>query len=236
MYQRSAEFYDRLYHFKDYASASRQLVELIDRSFPAARTLLDVACGTGRHLEHLRARFGVEGLDINPTLLATARRRCPDVAFHLGDMTDFDLGRTFDVVTCLFSAIAYVKTAENLFRAVARLAAHSVPGGMVIVEPFFSPERFWVNHLVLNVSDEPDLKIAWMYTTEREGALGRIDVHHLVGRRSGVEHFRELHEFGLFTDAEYEQAFIRAGLTPSYDPTGPFGRGIYIARKAPVPV
>ena len=41
-------------------------------------------------------------------------------------MIDFDLDRAFDVVTCLFSAIAYVRTAENLFRAVARLAAHSV--------------------------------------------------------------------------------------------------------------
>jgi SAM-dependent methyltransferase len=235
VFTRSAEFYDQLYHFKDYAAASRQLEDLIRQLLPAARTLLDVACGTGRHLEHLRARFEVEGLDINPTLLATAQRRCPDVPFHLGDMIDFDLGRAFDVVTCLFSAIAYVRTAENLFRAVARLAAHTSAGGMVIVEPFFSPEGFWVDHLVLNVSDQPDQKIAWMYKTERVGTLGRIDVHHLVGNCNGVEHFSELHEFGLFTDQEYEQAFARAGLTSTYDPEGFFGRGLYVARKPPVP-
>jgi ubiquinone/menaquinone biosynthesis C-methylase UbiE len=232
MYRRSAEFYDQLYHFKDYASASRQLIELIDRSFPGARTLLDVACGTGRHLEHLQTRFEVEGLDINPTLLATARHRCPTVSFHLGDMIDFDLGRTFDVVTCLFSAIAYVKTGENLSRAIGRLAAHTAPGGLVIVEPFFTPEQYWVDHLVLNVSDDADLKIAWMYKTEKEGAVGRIEVHHLVGSRTGVEYFRELHEFGLFKSEEYEAAFERAALRPAYDPVGLFGRGMYVARKS----
>ena len=33
-------------------------------------------------------------------------------------MTAFDLGKTFDLVTCLFSSIGYVKTLENLARAV----------------------------------------------------------------------------------------------------------------------
>src|SRR5918998_228728 len=119
MYTQSARFYDALYRFKDYAAASGQLVSLLQQRNPNAETLLDVACGTGKHLENLRDQYQVEGLDLNPEMLEIARRRCPDVSFHQGDMANFNLGRTFDVVTCLFSAIGYVKTLDNLQRAVA---------------------------------------------------------------------------------------------------------------------
>jgi len=58
-------------------------------------------------LEYLRNHYEVEGLDISQELLTIAGQRNPGVPLHLGDMTNFDLGRAFDVVTCLFSAIAY---------------------------------------------------------------------------------------------------------------------------------
>src|SRR5262245_5760329 len=131
MYRRSAKYYDHLYHFKDYLLASDQLQAWIQRVMPGAQTLLDVACGTGKHLEHLRSTYRAEGLDINPDLLEIARARCPDVVFHEGDMAAFDLGRTFDVVTCLFSAIAYVKTADRMASTIACLARHTAPGGVV---------------------------------------------------------------------------------------------------------
>jgi SAM-dependent methyltransferase len=93
--------------------------------------LLDVACGTGRHLEYLRERYDVEGLDISLELLAIARQRLPGIRLHHGDMTAFDLGKTFDLVTCLFSAIGYVKTLENLRRAVGCMARHLKAGGLL---------------------------------------------------------------------------------------------------------
>ena len=54
------------------------------------------ACGTGRHLEYLRDRYDVEGLDISLELLTIARQRLPGIRLHHGDMTAFDLGKTFD--------------------------------------------------------------------------------------------------------------------------------------------
>src|SRR4051812_47649865 len=131
MYTKSAKFYDQLYDFKDYGAAVEELREYLQRLLPNAKTLLDVACGTGRHLEHLGRHFQVEGLDINEQFVGMARRRCPGATFHQLDMTAFDLGRTFDVVTCLFSAVAYVKSVENLRYTVANLARHANPGGIV---------------------------------------------------------------------------------------------------------
>ena len=231
MFARSARFYDSLYGFKDYARASEQFLRLIQERHPAASDLLDVACGTGRHLEHFRARFAAPGLDLNPELLAMAHQRCPDVKFHLGDMTDFALGSAFDVVTCLFSAIAYVRSVDNLFRAVAAMARHLRRRGLLLVEPWFTPETYWTDRLTANLVDEPDFKVSWMYVSRVEGRLSVLDIHYQVGTPSGIEQFRERHEMGLFTDAEYRQAFADAGLVVSADPSALFGRALYVGVK-----
>lgn len=228
MFTKSARFYDALYHFKDYAAASRQLHALIQRTNPGAKTLLDVGCGTGKHLECLRGDYQVEGLDINPELLKIARRRCPEVPCHEGDMISFRLGRTYDVVTCMFSSIGYVKRISNMEKAVDSMAHHLSPGGMLVVEPWFSPETYWVGRITANFVDEPELKIAWMYTSEVEDRISILDINYLVGTPQGVDYFMERHELGLFTHEEYREAFRKAGLEVSYDPKGLFGRGMYI--------
>ena len=227
VYTQSVRFYDALYHFKDYSAACRQLRVLIQAHNPDARTLLDVACGTGKHLEHLRRHYQVEGLDINPDLLRVARERCPEVPLHVGNMINFSLDRTYDVVTCLFSSIGYVKVVENLDNAIASMAFHLRSGGLLIVEPWFTPKTYWVGKITANFVDEADLKIAWMYISEIADRISFSDIHYLVGTPEGVEHFTERHEMGLFTHDEYVGAFEKAGLTVEYDPKGLFGRGMY---------
>lgn len=231
MFTRSAEFYDTLYHFKDYAAAVEKLRMLIQQACPHASSLLDVACGTGKHVEYLRNYYSVEGLDLNAELLALARQRCPGITFHQGDMTNFRLGHTFDVVTCLFSSIGYVKTLDNLGKAVANMAHHLTPGGMLVVEPWFTPENYWRDRVTLNHVDQPELKIAWMYVSEAEGPVSIADIHYLVGTPKGVDHFVERHELGLFTHAEYLGAFRECNLEVQHDPTGLFGRGMYLGFK-----
>jgi SAM-dependent methyltransferase len=229
MFTSSASFYDALYRFKDYGAAVGYLERILDDQAPGAKRLLDVACGTGRHLELLRERYDVEGLDLNPALLEVARERCPGVAFHEADMADFSLEGRFDVVTCLFSSIAYVRTAERLRKAILCMRRHVNPGGVLVIEPWFAPETYWTGTITANHVDEPDLKIAWMYTSEREDLLSVLDMHYLVGRPAGIETLRERHELGLFTGEQHMEAFRDAGLEARHDPAGPFGRGVYVA-------
>src|SRR5689334_16795469 len=125
MYSRSHSYYDRIYARYDHAAFAPIVHGIIQqRAKRPATTLLDVACGTGLDLSHLREHYRVEGVDLDPRMLEIARNRLPDVPLHVGDMTDFDLGRTFDVVTCLGSAIGAVRTPERLNSAIACMARH----------------------------------------------------------------------------------------------------------------
>ena len=233
MFDRSADIYDAVYSFKDYAAEADRLHELIEERTADAATLLDVACGTGKHLELLARWYEVEGLDLNEEFLAIARNRLGDRArVRLGDMTAFDLGRTFDAVTCLFSSIGYTRTEERLDAAIAAMAHHLAPGGTLVVEPWHLPENWIPNRPHLLTVDEPDLKIARMSATGREGHLAILEFDYLVGTPEGTRHFTERHEAALFTDEQYRRAFERAGLEVERDEQGLTGRGLYLGRHA----
>jgi hypothetical protein len=69
-----------------------------------------------------------------------------------------------------------------------------------------------------------------MNRAERDGDISVIDFHYLVGTPERLEHFTEHHELGLFTDAQYRDAFAAAGLAVAHDHEGLMGRGLYLGR------
>lgn len=229
MFTKSEQFYDAVYSWKNYPEEARRLKVLIaGHKRSPGNALLDVACGTGGHVPYLRGEFAYEGLDLDPAMLAIARARYPEIPFHEGDMCDFALGRAFDVVTCLFASIAYAKTLPDLRQAIATMARHVRPGGVLIVEPFFGPEKWVVGRPSASFVDQPELKIARMSVAEREGNVAIMDFNYLVATPDGVEHFVERHEMGLYTDEEYRAAFTDAGLEVVHDAEGLMGRGVYV--------
>jgi SAM-dependent methyltransferase len=229
LFSRSARIYDAIYaSIRDYPREAAQLDELIQERRPGARTLLDVACGTAAHLEHLARGYEVAGLDLDPEMLAVARERLPNVRFHEFDMAEFDLGRQFDVVVCMSSSIGYVQTEERLRAAIASMARHLEPGGVVVVEPWIEPDRWQDGHLGSVFVDDPELKIARMNVSTSRDTTSIVEFHYLVATPGGVEHYTERHELGLFTVQQQLDAFRAAGLDVQHDPEGPMGRGLYV--------
>ena len=231
MFSKSAQLYDTIYQdrIKNYADEARKIHELVQSHLGSSgRRLLDVACGTGLHLYHLREFFDVEGLDLDQGMLVVASQRLPDTPLHHGNMLNFDLCRQFDIVTCLFSSIGYVKTLENLRQAVLVMTKHLKPGGMLVMEPWFTPEQWHPGRVSATFVDEPERKIVRMNVSCQKDRLSSFEFHYLVGTSQGVEHFTELHELGLFTHEEYLDAFRCAGLSVIHDPQGLDGRGLYI--------
>jgi SAM-dependent methyltransferase len=234
-FEHTAEVYDLLYAAagKDYGAEAADLHALIQSLRPGAATLLDVACGTGAHLAHLRRWYAVTGADIDPNMLAVARRRCPDLDLVEADMREMALSRRFDAVTCLFSSVAY---GDDLAGAVAALAAHVAPGGVLVVDGWIRPDR-WLDpappHPLMARSEDGSLAVSRMGASTTDGRRTRLDLQYLIGRTGApTEHVVERHDLTLYTDDEYRAAFAAAGLTVDVVP-GPFAERDRYAGVAP---
>ncbi len=111
------------------------------------------------------------------------------------------------------------------------MSDHLLPGGVLIVEPWFTPEQWKPGRVSALFVDQPDLKISRMNISEVEGNLSFFVFHYTVGTPQGIEYFTERHELGLFTHEEYLEAFRKAELEVIHDPEGLDGRGLYIGLK-----
>jgi SAM-dependent methyltransferase len=232
MFDQAPELYDLFYGAKDYAREAVRVRDLVRDRQPSAASLLDVACGTGAHLAHLQRWFKVEGVDIDDGLLAIAKDRLPGVPLHRGDMRTLELGTTFDAVTCLFSSIGYVQTVDGLHQAVASMARHLAPGGLLVIEPWLTPEALDPSYLGEPiVVARPGLRAVRMNGIRVEQRRSTLDLHYLVGRPGTVEHRVEEHVLGLFTDDEYRASLEAAGLAAEHDPEGLIGRGLWIGTR-----
>src|SRR5438105_11446179 len=216
VYDKSARIYDLLYTgtgIKDYATEAAELNQIITQACPAARTLLDVACGTGAHLIHLRQSYSVEGADVSPAMLDVAGRRLPGVPLHLADMRRLDLGRRFDAVTCLFSSIGYVTDPSELTSAVERMADHVGPGGVLILDGWVRPDE-WRDEFRgdPDIASDHETMVVRLAFSRRAGRITELEMHHLVRSESGIEYFTETHRLALTPTEEYVAAVENAGL------------------------
>jgi SAM-dependent methyltransferase len=208
MFDKSADIYDAIYSWKDYEAESNGVREAFERhARRPVRDVLDVGCGTGAHMTYLRRHYNIVGLDLDPGLLEIARAKLPMLTFHQGNMLDFDLGQRFDAAMCMFGAIAYTRTPELLNRAVSNIARHVRPGGVVVIEPWLRPDVYQGGTVHATYVDEPELKIARIVLSGREGDVALLDFHYLVGTPQNVRHFTERHETALFTREQMEAAF-----------------------------
>jgi ubiquinone/menaquinone biosynthesis C-methylase UbiE len=92
---------------------------------------LDAACGTGRFAEFLAARgHQVIGVDSSPDMLAHARRRVPEAAFHLAELDRLPLpDDAVDVIVCAL-ALVHVPRLQTVLTEFARVLR---PGGDLVI-------------------------------------------------------------------------------------------------------
>src|SRR5262245_11774731 len=131
--------YTKLDRFYDAAMGDRTetaayIRRLIRRYNPKARTLLELACGTGAILKILAESYDVAGLDISPQMLALARKKLPHVRFYRKDMVKFELATKFDVIICVFDSINHVLKFTDWQKIFRNAARHLEEGGLFLFD------------------------------------------------------------------------------------------------------
>jgi len=128
-----AERYDEAYE----ADAAAGLgvhgeADFVQRHGP--RTVLDAGCGTGRVARELARRgLDVAGVDLDPHMLAVARRKDPRIDWRVGDLASvhMDLGRTFEAVVLAGNVMIFLAPGDEA-AVLANMARHLTPDGLLI--------------------------------------------------------------------------------------------------------
>lgn len=212
-----AEILDLLYVHatgKDYGHEASELAMLVKQRHPRATDVLGVACGSGLHLTALRDYFGlVEGTETFEPMCRKARLRAAPSTIHHADARTLVLPRTFDAIVVLFSTIARARTLGELTDTVSNLARHLSSGGVLVVDPWYTPSDWNAKPLEYIVASTDDAIVIRASHVLRKGNVSTSRSTYLYGKIvSGIEVHHESHELTLFSYDEYQAAFEQAGL------------------------
>lgn len=210
-----AEFYDVVFlsRGKNWVAEAERLAGLVKDRNPGAASVLDVACGTGAHLEAFAGHFAhAEGVEPADAMRKLAESRPGVAAVHPGDMRDFAVGRAFDAVTCLGFAIGYMPEEVALNSAIAHMARQLTRGGVLVVEPWWSPGRFLDGYAGGHMIKEDGRRVISRVThSVRDGDKTRMTICFTIAGPDGLRQFSEVETQTLFTDEQYARAFELAG-------------------------
>lgn len=134
LYADLAGYYDRFCAEVDYI----EQCEFARRAFraftqTAGVDYLDVACGTGQHMQVMQQHgFTASGLDNSEAMLKQAAVRCPDATLYLSDMAALDQHAQFDLLTCFLYSLHYCHPTSAVAETLRRSFAALKPGGVLI--------------------------------------------------------------------------------------------------------
>jgi SAM-dependent methyltransferase len=129
-----ASNYDR--HFRDNLLFGYDL-RFLGEVLPARGRLLDLGCGTGRHLEHFaRAGWRAVGVDLSEPMLREAAAKLSAAGLraelYRADILDLSFlpAGCFHAAICMFSTLGMIREPELRQRAVCEAARRLAPGGV----------------------------------------------------------------------------------------------------------
>lgn len=163
-----AAYYDILYQDKDYAGESLFVADLIDGLMQKERKqirILDLACGTGRHaMELTKLGYRVEGSDLSKEMIDVAnmerKKGNYDIRYYTESFQTAErIGKKYDVVLSMFSAINYLTSYQDLSLALKNIHLLLDSGGIYIFD-------FWNGNAVIH--DYSATKVKRMAKDDKE--------------------------------------------------------------------
>ena len=234
LYREIAQYYDLLYHKKNYKDEVMKINDLIKKYKPNdGNKLLDIGCGTGNHISHLKEHYHCKGVDISENIINVAREKNDDIEFFIDDMTTFHFDHNFDIIISMFGTLGYCKSLKNLLITLNNLYNHLETGGLLIFEPWFSKSNFIDGMIFLTTYDGDEIKIARVSTSKKVKDISRIQMEYLIAKKGyAVVHYSDIHELGLFEKDDTLNIMKEIGFKAQYlDNLEGFNQGIYIGIK-----
>ena len=113
---------------------------------PKASRLLDVGCGTGRHLMSLAKRgYQMTGVDASPEMVAyvkeEASKASQQVAVSVDDLRHLAIKGRYDAAFCFMDTFRFLLTNEEILSHLRTVGGLLAPGGLYLTD-FWVPSRW----------------------------------------------------------------------------------------------
>jgi SAM-dependent methyltransferase len=188
----SSENYLIVYKHRDESEAER-LVELIvnNFNFKNETSVLDMACGAGRHaIEFAKRGFNVTAVDLSQTLLVEAEQNAAktrvEIDFVHSDIRDFKIERKFDLVVNLFTSIGYFETDQENLDVIKKGYNFLGSGGYFVLD-YFNKNYLIKNLVPKSLFSENGTKIIQTRSIKGDRVIKKITIE----KDSGNEQFYE---------------------------------------------
>jgi len=133
-YKSLAKYYDLIFQGKDYVKETSFINSVVRERNKNAKSILDVGCGTGTHLNLLVNDFKIlYGVDLNREMIQQARKKSKRVKYVVGGMKDFHIKRKFDVLTCLFAVFNYNLNEQEAKKTLKNFRKHLNTNGVLVL-------------------------------------------------------------------------------------------------------
>lgn len=116
-------------------------LEFIEPYLKHGDSILDLACGTGTFATMLKLKgFDVDGLDLSDSIIEIALEKSKinhlKIPFYVADMTNFSLNKTYNVITCFFDSVNFLKNNTEIEKMLNHVYTHLKPNGLFIFDLF----------------------------------------------------------------------------------------------------
>ena len=212
LYKKFAGYYDKIYEKLDHKNESEFIKLVVDKHGGSeGNLLLDIACGTGRHAYFLKNDFKIMGVDINEEMLKIAREKVHDVEFITGDMKKLDLGRKFDAIICMYSAINYNVIFEELKLTLKNFYDHLNDKGVLIFDMGINKENWTEGNVSVDTIVDKDLKLARISKAHLENGVLSSNFIFLVKDNGKIDFDIDEHRLGVFGIKEVKELMENIG-------------------------
>ena len=212
--------YDKLYSYKDYSKETDFVKDIYFsnsiKNQPNRPKLIDLACGTGSHLQHFESWADTTGLDINRGMLSIAKQKCPTSKIISGDITHLErlhmYYNQFDIVTCLFSSIQYIIDSNKLLEAFKQINKLLTSTGIIVLDLRYTSEN-WVNgHTITSTYKDSEYEIAMFGESYLEGVIAKWQPA-IFWKNANEMNFTvdDVHTIRVYSVSEIESLLKQAG-------------------------
>lgn len=216
-YKVFASVYDMMQYDVPYEFWIRKITEEIKQNVNGARSVLELACGTGTIAIGLsKMGFYVEGCDLSEDMLAIAQEKAfsagKNIKFLKQDMRTLDMRRTYEAVVCLCDGLNYITDLESLKKVFQNVDKHLNPGGVFIFDlsTEFKLKEIIGNHTFAETFEEG----AYIWENQYDEETGVLEFWlTLFVETEGVYHrSEEYHQ-----QKSYSEKLVKSCFPPSFE-------------------